>query len=253
MVLRMSQQPRENNDTALPLIIYRMRRVSQGWDQAADQRSIFLTCYTRMTANMLAGIDRGEFEDSAWVDDLLHRFADYYFTALTAYDDDPATAPRVWQIAHKTCCEARVWAVQKLLLGVNAHINYDLALTLDEMLGPEWAALTDAQRASRSRDYLRVNDVIGRTIDAVQDEVLAEAMPLLRTVDRLMGPGDELILSRLLIRWRHHVWDYAVELVEATDLEAREDVIRRMEEEALRRATAIRAADGPALFWELFR
>lgn len=250
---RMSHQPREDNDKALPPIIDRMRTVSQAWDEAADQRAIFLTCYTMMTANMLAAVDAREFDDPAWVDHLINRFAGYYFDALTAYDDDPARSPRVWQLAHTTCRESQVWALQKLLLGINAHINYDLVLTLDAMLGPEWAALTDAQRASRSRDYRQVNEVIGRTIDAVQDEVLADAMPFMRAVDLLMGPGDELVLSRLLIRWRDHVWDYAVELVEAADLEAREDVIRRMEAEAMRRATAIRSADGPTLFWELFR
>ena len=250
---RMSQQPREDNPTALPPIIAHMRTVTRRWEEAADQRSIFLTCYTMMTDNMLAAVDAREFDDPAWVDHLINRFAGYYFDALAAYDDDPPRSPRVWQLAHSTCRESQVWPVQKLLLGVNAHINYDLVLTLDEMLGPEWAELTDIQRASRSRDYLLVNDVIGRTIDAVQDEVLAEAMPFMRTLDRLMGPGDELILSRLLIRWRDRVWAYAVELVEAADLEAREDVIRRMEEEAMRRATAIRAADGPLMFWQLFK
>ncbi len=249
---KMSQQPREDNPIALPPLIAQMQTVTHRWEEAADQRSIFLTCYTMMTANMLAAVESHEFDDPVWVDHLINHFAGYYFDALAAYDEDPARSPRVWQLAHNTSRESQVWAVQKLLLGVNAHINYDLVLTLDEMLGPEWGSLTDAQRASRSRDYLRVNNVIGRTIDAVQDEVLAESMPIMRTIDRLMGPGDEIILSRLLIRWRGRVWAYAVELVEAADLAAREAVIRRMEEEAMRRAGAIRAADGSFMFWELF-
>lgn len=205
-----------------------------------------------MTANMLAGIDRREFDDPDWVDNMVQRFAGYYFEALTAYEGDPAAAPRVWRLAHDTCREPDVWAIQKLLLGINAHINYDLVLTLDEMLGPDWSELSNDRRASRLRDYRQVNDIIAATVDAVQDDVLAQAMPVMRYLDIVMGPGDEFLLSRLLFRWRDQVWAYGVRLVEAGDLEAREVVIREMEEEAMRRANAIRLAAGPAALWGLF-
>ena len=249
----MSHVPDDSYYEETPPIIARMRSVCRGWDDAADQRAIFLSCYSMMTANMLAGIDRRDFDDPDWVDDMVQRFAGYYFDALTAYDGNPAAAPRVWQFAHDTCREADVWSIQKLLLGINAHINYDLVLTLDEMLGPEWADLSDDRRAARLRDYRQVNDIIASTVDAVQDEVLAQTMPIMRYIDLVMGPGDEFLLSRLLFRWRDRVWAYGVRLVEATDLEAREGVIREMEEEAIHRATAIRMADGPLMFWDLFK
>ena len=249
----MSHVPDDSYYEETPPIIARMRSVCQGWNDAADQRAIFLSCYSMMTANMLAGIDRRDFDDPDWVDDMVQRFAGYYFDALTAYDRNPAAAPRVWQLAHDTCREADVWSIQKLLLGINAHINYDLVLTLDEMLGPEWADLSDDRRAARLCDYRQVNDIIASTVDAVQDEVLAQTMPIMRYIDLVMGPGDEFLLSRLLFRWRDRVWAYGVRLVEATDLEAREGVIREMEEEAIHRATAIRMADGPLMFWDLFK
>ena len=249
----MSHVPDDSYYEETPPIIARMRSVCQGWNDAADQRAIFLSCYSMMTANMLAGIDRRDFDDPDWVDDMVQRFAGYYFDALTAYDRNPAAAPRVWQLAHDTCREADVWSIQKLLLGINAHINYDLVLTLDEMLGPEWADLSDDRRAARLRDYRQVNDIIASTVDAVQDEVLAQTMPIMRFIDLVMGPGDELLLSRLLFRWRDRVWDYGVRLVEAADLDRRESVIREMEEEAMHRASAIRMAGGPFMFRELFK
>jgi hypothetical protein len=253
IVLHMSHVPDDSHYEETPPIIARMQSVCQGWDDASDQRAIFLSCYSMMTANMLAGIDRREFDDPDWVDHMVQRFAGYYFDALTAYDGDPTAAPRVWRVAHDTCREANVWAIQKLLLGINAHINYDLVLTLDEMLGPEWAELADDRRAARLRDYRQVNDIIAHTVDAVQDEVLAQAMPIMRYLDFVMGPGDEFLLSRLLFRWRDRVWTYGVRLVEATDLDARERVIREMEEEAMRLADSIRMDDGPLSFWSLFR
>src|SRR4030065_45099 len=96
------------------------------WEEASDQRAIFLTCYLMMTRNMLSAISQHEFNDAAWVDQLLHRFAEYYFVALEAYEQDPAAAPSVWRLAHNTTQDPSALALQNLLLGVNAHINYDL-------------------------------------------------------------------------------------------------------------------------------
>lgn len=236
-----------------PAIVARMRDISRQWDETADQRAIFLSCYAMMTANMLAAVDGREFDDPPWVDHLLHRFADYYFEALAAYDMDPAAAPRVWQMAHDTCRDAKVWPLQKLLLGINAHINYDLALTLDELLRAEWPELAETRRAGRKHDYLIVNDIIGRTVDAVQDQVLEPAMPVMAYLDVVLGPADEFLLSRLLYRWRDRVWAYAVQLLGASDLTEREAVIRQMEADALQRAAAIRMADGPLSIWALVK
>ena len=80
-------------------VMPRMLELVQRWQQAADQRFIFLDCYALMTRNMLAALAGTEFMDSGWVDRLLHRFAEYYFTALDAYEQNPDSAPRVWQIA----------------------------------------------------------------------------------------------------------------------------------------------------------
>lgn len=248
----MGLMPQESPVNISPVLV-QMRSMASQWEAAADQRSIFLTCYAMMTANMLVGVTRHEFDDSDWVDHMVQLFAGYYFDALAAYDSDPTIAPQVWRLAHDTCREDDVWVIQKLLLGINAHINYDLVLTLDEMLGPEWAELPDEQRAVRLRDYQKVNDIIARTVDAVQDEVLAKTSSVMRYVDLVLGPGDEFVLSRLLFRWRDRVWDYGVRLVEADTLEQRETVIREMEADALRRANAIRRADGPTAFRELFR
>jgi hypothetical protein len=39
-----------------------------------------------MTEKMLVALEQGSFEDVEWVDRLLHRFADYYFDALSCYE-----------------------------------------------------------------------------------------------------------------------------------------------------------------------
>jgi hypothetical protein len=211
-----------------------MQELIAQWEALADRRATFLTCYMMMTRNMLAAVDRRDFEDPAWVDGLLHRFAGYYFVALESYEQDPAAAPRVWQLAHGATRAPKAFALREMLLGVSAHINYDLVLTLVDVLGPEWDALSESQRSARYADHCRVNEVIGRTIDDIQDQVLERDSRLMSVIDDLLGPVDEALTSRLITRWRETVWRNAVLLLEAREPGDRDRLIREIEQEALR-------------------
>lgn len=178
------------------------------WEQAHDQRVIFLTCYAMMTQNMLSALERGEFADRVWVSALLHRFAEYYFEALDAYEQR-ADVPQVWQQAFETCTRPRVHVIQHLLLGVNAHINYDLVWVLVEMLRDEWPNLSPEQARARYTDHLHVNQVIYETLDRVQDEVVERYSKSMDIVDKLFLRADEWLLYRLIRAWREQVWHNA--------------------------------------------
>lgn len=220
-------------------ILTRMSSLVAGWRAQGSARAIFLACYQMMTANMLAAIRRREFGDPAWVRLLLIRFADFYYAALAAYDQSPSSAPAAWRLAFQAADSPAVTAVQHLLLGVNAHINYDLALTLFDLLKPEWQSLAAAQQAGRYQDYCQVNAVIAATIDSVQDEVLEPAMPVMEVIDRLFGSADERMISSLITRWRETTWDFARRLLLAKDTAERTRLEQRLEQHALTLARLI--------------
>jgi len=203
------------------------------WEVADDRRAVFLRCYSLMTHNMLAAVQAGEFSDGPWVSRLLERFAEYYFMALQAYEEDPASTPAVWQLAHQAALTGHGLALNQLLLGVNAHINYDLVLCLADLLEEEWLSLSVEQRAQRYRDHCHVNAVIARTIDRVQDELLEPGTPLLSLLDLLLGPADEQMISRVITHWRDEVWQRAAALLDAEDSTERAYLIRETERAAL--------------------
>jgi hypothetical protein len=229
------------------LVLGRMQALVDEWKANSDERFIFLRCYQMMTANMLTAIQAQEFMDNTWVDHLLERFAGYYFEAVDAYEQQPAEAPRAWQVAFESARDPNSAALQKLLLGVNAHINYDLVLTVVELMEPEWQGLTEEFQRGRHTDFCHVNEIIGATIDAVQDEVLEPASPMMELIDRLMGPVDELLISRIITEWRDEVWQNASQLLAATDEEQRRQLVQMVEANALRRAAAINLSDLTAL------
>lgn len=228
-----------------PVITHMQSRIRE-WKATSDDKALFLNCYMMMTSNVLAAIQQQEFDDPVWVNRLLYHFADYYFAALEAYEHDPASAPAVWQRAHDVTRNSETAALQKLLLGVNAHINYDLVFTLVDLLRPEWRNLSEPQRAARYADHCHVNDVIGRTIDAVQDQVLEPAIPVMDYIDKLLGPIDEMLISRLITQWRETVWLNAMSLLSTDDAQEQTQLIRKVEEQALKTAEFICRRAAPA-------
>ncbi len=212
----------------------RMQACICRWEEEGDERSIFLRCYAMMTANMLAAIEAGEFHDRAWVRRLLTHFADYYFIALDAYDVGDEGVPAVWRQTHDAARRAGTLALQNLLLGVNAHINYDLVLATADLLEEEWPGLSSEARRQRRDDYNHVNEIIERTVDAVQDEILERRQPMLQVVDTVFGPVDEWLIGRQITRWRNDVWEEAVRRVEMADAEEREHHRRSVETAVLR-------------------
>lgn len=217
-------------------VVDRMNKLVTAWEKDGDRRASFLGCYALMTKNMLQAIDEGRFIDKIWVHQLLHLFADYYFRALDQYDHGSEDMPPVWRFVHDNTCQCSLHVLQDLLLGINAHINYDLVFTLADMLGPEWESLTPGQRQNRYQDHRTVNDVIGETIDVVQDSIIEPRAPWLDIVDRLFGRVDELLLSRLISAWREEVWKEAVRLVETSDRRRKMEIQREIEAKVMERA-----------------
>lgn len=216
-----------------------MTELVERWVRCADRRAIFLDCYLRMTRNMLAALNAGEFDDTMWVDRLLDRFAGYYFDALFLYEQNRPLAPAVWRIAHDAANRPHTMALQNLMLGVNAHINYDLVLVTVDMLREEWTHLDAGARRRRYDDYTHVNQIIARTIDIVQDEIIERASPPLAVVDVVFGRFDEWATERLITAWREEVWRHAVALLEAPDAGAYALRLQTVEAVTLERAAWI--------------
>lgn len=219
-------------------VVNRMNQQVSAWESQNDRRSIFLNCYALMTNNMLRAVEDQQFHDCPWVTELLHRFADYYFDALTAYDAR-STAPAVWQLAFDAAADSRYHVLQHLILGVNAHINYDLVFVLVDMLCREWNDLTPQQRQSRYEDHCLVNTIIYQTIDTVQDQVVERYSPAMDFVDKAMFRADEWLLHKMIATWREEVWHGAHQLLACDCQSDTERVSQQVEQRTVHRAHAI--------------
>src|ERR671938_214731 len=122
-----------------------------------DTGRFFLATYTRTTRAVAAALADGRFEDPDWVEEWDVVFADLYLDALEAYRRSPDQAPRPWRIAFGA--DPALPPVAHVLLGINAHINYDLPQALLAVVPPE-----DFQNPwlleRRHRDHERIDAVL---------------------------------------------------------------------------------------------
>ncbi len=213
-----------------------MFALSRQWEENGDRRAIFLECYAIMTHNMKQGLREGRFKDADWVNGLLEHFAGYYFSAVENFDAGCLNKPEVWCHAFTETGSGRHHVLQYLLLGVNAHINYDLVLALYDRSCNDWPLLNETQRENRRHDHKMVNNIIAETIDKVQDEVIEKYAPAMDIVDKLMGRVDEWLLAELIASWRASVWQDACAMLDCPSEESRTLLRMQVEEKALGKA-----------------
>ncbi|MCB9080941.1 MAG: hypothetical protein H6555_04440 [Lewinellaceae bacterium] len=224
--------------SSYPVVQHMQVQIDQ-WASTGDPRATFLRCYALMTNNMLSAIEAGRFQDPAWVKQLLQHFAEYYFQALTQYEKDSPETPVVWRYTFNETCHAGHHVLQRLLLGINAHINYDLTLCLWDILHNDWFTLSPGIQQQRFADHCLVNTIIAETIDIVQDTVIEVEDPRWSILDDLLGRLDERLLSALITHWRQQVWQQALQLIEAPTSEERQVLRQQLEKHALQRAQRI--------------
>lgn len=208
-----------------------MREESANWEISGDRRHVFLQCYTLMSGNMYRAIGQNYFADCEWVSRLLVRFSEYYFDALDLYQANHPHVPRVWKQAHEATQNPKTHVIQNLLLGINAHINYDLPLALFDCLEEEWPSCDTSRRILRKNDHELVNQIISASIDEVQDSIIKPLSPSLAIFDKLLGPMDEWLLSKMISAWRSDVWEVTEMLLAAESPEKRKEIILNQEME----------------------
>lgn len=186
----------------------RLNELERLFRERQDRRAVFLTVYARVTEEVANGIEQNTFENPEWVAEYLVTFADFYRRALLDYETgDTESLPTAWQLFFRaTAADALV--VQSAVLGINAHVNYDLALALREV-GIE------QNRASKYRDHRRINETLWRLVDETLTRLGRRYAPGLVTVSRLAGPLGKWAWFLALAAGREGAWWIAVVLTDS--------------------------------------
>jgi hypothetical protein len=191
-------------------LITRMAALLEPLQAAGDQRQYFHATYQRTTIAVADELKRGGFADPEWVERWDVAFADLYLDALqAALAGDQPTRP--WAIAFGA--PAGLPALRHVLLGMNAHINYDLPQALLAVIADEQFD-DPVLLARREADHRAIDNVLASRVAAEDDELTSGYGPL-SLLDRLLRPFNRLGTQRFLREARQKVWANAIALSQA--------------------------------------
>ena len=129
-----------------------------------DGVACFSFLYQRITTRVFEGLNSGRFTDREFVTLLDVVFANRYLSALRASVVDPDKVPHAWSVLFERRAHRRITPLQFAAAGVNAHVNFDLAVAVVDtcsQLGSEPNAGTKRQSYQEINKIFAVMDALG--------------------------------------------------------------------------------------------
>jgi hypothetical protein len=188
------------------------------------QNKPFALLYLRTTEGMRDANNEGEFSDpDFWDREVIPTFADYYLDAYETWKHgDENDVDIAWRIAFRTEPD-RLNCTQMIYLGINAHVNNDLAFMIEEM-GSRYLY----------PDHKHVDDVLAfRTRPVVYPEIQRDLCP------GLFSETVPATADRDIFAWRQLAWDNAQRLLSAPSPQARETIAQEIRQHAQEKAREI--------------
>lgn len=192
-------------------LLERFERSDAALRRAGDGKRHFSGMYLRSTHAVLAELNADGFADGEWVERWDVDFAERYLDALDAWEAGVAT-PRPWRIAFGAAERDDLPPLRHQLVGLNAHLNFDLPQSVLALVTD--AELADpAMQACRHRDFDHIDGVMLRRIPEEYRYLRSVESPgERRLIDQALYPLNIAASRRWLVGARRAVWRNAVEL-----------------------------------------
>lgn len=218
-------------------IIAQLDRVIERCSREHSKLGYFAVLYRDTTDQVRQAIAAGRFEDGRRMERFDIIFARRYLEAIERHwrGEKPTKS---WHTAFQAAHTYSPTILQHLLLGMSAHINFDLAIAAVQTApGEELPGL--------KRDFMEITVVLDEMIDSVQERI-EKVSPWFRIIDRVGGRTDEWICAFAIDAARDLAWKSAEKLAvlnpEEFDLE-----VARHDQIVATLGNRIRAPGGPLL------
>ncbi len=181
----------------------------------------FLKTYFRVTKNVChyISLHKDYFADPDKIIVLDEIFARKYLVPLKDFLLSDARI-KPWQ-SYYYYCEREHNAFVQLLLGINSHINGDLAICLYE------------SGFSNRADYIKVNEILAELVSEVVTDLLVDEHDLLAATGFVLRPLADKEFRAIIIKWREESWEN-YQLLKNQEQVLRDKIIENTEEVAVK-------------------
>jgi hypothetical protein len=206
-----------------------------------DHRAIFATTYLLLTEEIRKTVvdEPHYYRDNDWLIYLDTLFAKYYFDTTANYEAH-RRVPEAWGIGFQTAAKGDANAGQDMLLGINAHVQRDMAFVMAD----EGLRMRDG--SSRKPDHDAGNEILRRGYDRIVNTIAEQYDPLISTTNSEATPIDNMGGLELVKEWREGVWRNAERLLNAKSDAERASISQQIEDDAAYWARSMAANDQPA-------
>ncbi|MEP7199668.1 MAG: DUF5995 family protein, partial [Chloroflexota bacterium] len=196
-------------------VIVQMDQIMERCMREHSKLGYFATLYRDVTVRVRDGIAVGRFENGPRMERLDVVFAHRYLNALDAYWRGDET-PRCWLAAFRATQFPTPVILQHLLLGINAHINFDLGIAAAQIASAD-------ELPSLKRDFAEITVLLNDMLRDVQVRI-GRVSPLFHLMDEVGGRTDEQIGAFAMQAARDLSWRTAEKLVAATPDQAKLEI-----------------------------
>lgn len=182
-------------------VLARLAEIIAGARELRSPLGYFPALYRQVTLRVKQGIEQGFFDDGPRMARLDTVFANRYLAAHQAFLAGGATSS-CWQVAFQATQDNRLIILQDLLVGINAHINFDLGIAAAEVAPGE---AIDALHG----DFDKINQLLGALLPQVE-AVIGRFSPLIGLLDHIGGRDETRVLNFSLDAARTDSWNHAL-------------------------------------------
>jgi hypothetical protein len=199
---------------------------------SGDPRAAFPDIYAIITRRVSDRVALGPgrfFLEPEWISTLAGRFCQRYLETLWRSLAGRPQDTEAWAVAYAASELDSTTPLANVLLGLSAHINFDLAIGIYRTI-VELGATDHARIARYKHDHDAVNELLEASIPEAFDRLITRhRCPVSRALFHRAYAVSRWTAVHFLTSWRARVWDDALELVFAGRAEAREAVLRRLD------------------------
>ncbi|MFK7772240.1 MAG: DUF5995 family protein [Saprospiraceae bacterium] len=180
-------------------VIKRLDLIIQETVEANNFLGIFAYVYRRTTAQIQKSIIEKRFEDNERMEKFDVIFANRY---IEAYENFKSQKPisKSWMSAFKVK-DQPFTIIQHLMMGMNAHISFDLGIAAAEIApGEKIDALEN--------DFMLVNQTLQEIISEMQDRI-SKVSRLMFLLDWVGKEKDEKAINFGIVKSRQFAWEVA--------------------------------------------
>lgn len=192
-----------------------LQTIIQDCTQRASCLGYFASLYRKMTLAVKKGIADQVFDDGPRMERLVVSFANRYLEAYTRYQAS-LKPTESWRTAFDASANKSLTIVQHLLLGINAHINLDLGISVAEISTKENIHLLRP-------DFQKINDTIAHEYNKLQGQ-LDRISWLIIFIAKIKPRTTDTLINFSITKARNTAWNNALILTNS-NLELRNQVV----------------------------